>query len=92
MKFSGLAIISAMTFLSAQVMANPVSDVEANPIGLAPVAAKYKIECTGGQHADAKCTNGKKTDGCRCDSKGTYLCDPSSLAKSGGQCAKCGCE
>ncbi|KAJ4159883.1 uncharacterized protein LMH87_007820 [Akanthomyces muscarius] len=31
-------------------------------------------------------------DGCRCDSHGTYLCDPSSLHKAGGQCVKCGCH
>lgn len=77
--------------LGAVAMANPIADPEPNPVEVAP-RAKYTINCDGGMVPDSRCTNGKKKDGCRCDSKGTYLCDPSSLAKSGGQCAKCGCR
>ncbi|CAI7597630.1 unnamed protein product [Penicillium discolor] len=77
--------------LGTVAMANPVAVPELNPVEVAP-RAKYTVKCEGGMHPDARCTNGKKKDGCRCDSKGTYLCDPSSLAKKGGQCAKCGCH
>ncbi|CAI7565628.1 unnamed protein product [Penicillium crustosum] len=77
--------------LGTIAMANPIAGPELNPVEVAP-RAKYTVKCEGGLHPDARCTNGKKKDGCRCDSKGTYLCDPSSLAKKGGQCAKCGCH
>ncbi|EPE05913.1 hypothetical protein F503_08444 [Ophiostoma piceae UAMH 11346] len=99
MKFSTL--ISAVALLGASALASPVAEAEAaaaaDGMSIADgaslaAAASYHIVCTGGQHPDSRCTNGEKKDGCRCDSKGTYLCDPSSLHKSGGACAKCGCR
>ncbi|KAJ6179445.1 hypothetical protein N7519_009906 [Penicillium mononematosum] len=67
--------------LATVAMANPVAGPEPNRFEVAP-RAKYTVKCDGGLSPDARCTNGKKKDGCRCDSKGTYLCDPSSLSKS----------
>lgn len=74
------------SLLSTFAMASPVA--EPIPADLAE-AATYKITCTGGLDPDSRCKNGKKENGCRCDSKGTYLCDPSSLKND--QCKKCGC-
>ena len=91
MKFSGFAVASVMAILLAPAMATPIADAAPAPVDDV-AAAKYTIHCTGGQNPAAVCTNGHKKDGCRCDSHGTYLCDPSSLSKSGGQCAKCGCR
>lgn len=93
MKFSTL--LSAVALFSASALASPVAEADGALEGMSirdlDAANAFHISCTGGQHPDSRCTNGKKKDGCRCDSKGTYLCDPSSLAKSGGACAKCGC-
>ncbi|KAJ5341493.1 hypothetical protein N7541_010617 [Penicillium brevicompactum] len=77
--------------LGAVAVANPIDSTEPSSVEVAPRAG-YTVKCSGGMSPDARCTNGQKKNGCRCDSRGTYLCDPSSLAKSGGQCAKCGCQ
>ena len=90
MKSTQLAIIITGV-LSTVALGDPVVRAAPAPVEMAP-RAKYTIKCEGGMHPDARCTNGKKKDGCRCDSHGTYLCDPSSLHKAGGQCAKCGCH
>lgn len=71
--------------LGLAVMADPIP--ENQPAG---ALATYKITCSGGLEPDRRCKNGKKKDGCRCDAKGAYLCDPASLRT--GQCAKCGCQ
>ena len=94
MKFATL--ISAVALLGAAALASPVAEAAEGlsvvDSGSLAAAAAYHITCTGGLHPDSRCTNGKKKDGCRCDSKGTYLCDPSTLHKKGGACAKCGCS
>ncbi|CAG9991005.1 unnamed protein product [Clonostachys byssicola] len=81
MKFSGFAALSAVALFLAPAIAEPI----ANPQSLDEAEAAYSITCTGGLRPDRVCTNGRKTNGCRCDSRGTYLCDPSSLRKPGGQ-------
>ncbi|CAH0021065.1 unnamed protein product [Clonostachys rhizophaga] len=52
-------------------------------------APTYVYGWTGGLTPDAKCTNGSKEDGCRCDSRGTYLCTDDDLKT---QCSKVGCK
>jgi len=89
MKSFGLSFIATLAFLGATAMANPIADLTPNSV---EGALAYKITCSGGLTPASKCTNGQKKNGCRCDSVGTYLCDRSSDAKSGGDCAKCGCE